>query len=98
MTKRSLGVIKEILESAGMGFNYAYEDLVFLDHSGFLLQFAEKKGEVLIHVNVEAEQDALALDIALLQERASEQNMVFLHGQQYKLREADGENVTLEFL
>ncbi len=75
-----MGAVKEVLESTGMDFSYAYEDLVFLDHNAFLLQFAEKESEVLIHVNVDAKQDALALDIALLQERASEQNLVFLQG------------------
>lgn len=98
MTLRPLGTVKEILESAGMGLSYAHEDLVFLEHNGFLLQFCDKEQEVLIHINEEAEENELAAPLALLQEKARENGMVFNKGGHYRLSQADEENIRIEFL
>ena len=98
MTLRPLGIVKEILESAGMGLSYAHEDLVFLEHNGFLLQFGDKEQEVLIHVNEEADEQELAPALALLQSKAKENHMVFTIGDHYRLSQADEENINIEFL
>jgi DNA-binding IclR family transcriptional regulator len=44
MTLKPLGQVKELVESLGMEISYAYEDLVFLQHNGFLLQFDDGNG------------------------------------------------------
>lgn len=98
MTLRPLGIVKEIVESAGMGISYAYDDLVFLEHNGFLLQFVDTQQEVLIHVNEEAVEDELEVVLSLLQQQAKERGMVFTRGNYYKLSQADKENVRIEFL
>ena len=36
---RPLGKVKELTESIGYEISYAYDDLVFSDHSFFILQF-----------------------------------------------------------
>lgn len=41
MPERKLGVVKDIVEAAGMGIAHVYEDLVFLNHNAFLLQFTK---------------------------------------------------------
>ncbi len=46
MTTRELGLVREVLTAAGMDISYAYEDLIFLEHNGFLLQFTEKEHEL----------------------------------------------------
>jgi hypothetical protein len=56
MSLKPLGIVTEIVESAGMGISYAYEDLVFLEHNAFLLQFTANDKELLIHTNCEAEE------------------------------------------
>ena len=98
MTLRPLGTVKVILESAGMGLSYAYEDLVFLEHNGFLLQFTDKESDVLIHINEEAEENELAASLALLQKKAKENGMAFSRGNYYRLSQADKENIRIEFL
>lgn len=98
MTLRPLGTVKEILESVGMGLSYAYEDLVFLEHNGFLLQFTSREQEVLIHINEEAEENELAASLALLQKKAKENGMVFSKGDYFRLSQADEENIRIEFL
>ena len=98
MTIRALGTVKEILESSGLGLSYAYEDLVFPKQNTFLLQFTEKEQELLIHINEEAEENALTGVLALLQEKAVENGMVFSRAGYYRLSQADEENIKIEFL
>lgn len=38
---RPLGLVKEALEQIGIEVSYAYEDLVFIQHNHFLLQFGK---------------------------------------------------------
>ncbi|HIP83467.1 MAG TPA: hypothetical protein EYH19_07850 [Desulfocapsa sulfexigens] len=98
MPLRPLGTVKEILESAEMNISYAYEDLVFLDHNAFFLQFTDKEQEVLIHINEEAVEDEIVQDLALLQKKAEENKMIFSKAGYYRLSQADEENINIEFL
>lgn len=98
MTPRPLGTVREILESAGLGLSHAYEDLIFPEHNAFLLQFSDRAHEVLIHINEEAKENELFPALALLQERAVENRMVFTKAGYYRLSQADGENINIEFL
>jgi len=97
MSLKPLGMVKTIVEAAGMGISYAYEDLVFLEHNSFLLQFADNGGEIAIHVNSEADEDTVRPDIERLQKVACSQNMHFARGGFYTLV-PDGEGtIRIEF-
>ena len=56
---KPLGMVKTIVEAAGMGISYAYDDLVFLEHNSFLLQFTGNDHEITVHVNSEADEAAV---------------------------------------
>jgi hypothetical protein len=45
-TLKPLGTVMQLLEELGHEVTYAYEDLVFIDHNDFLLQF-ENTGSAL---------------------------------------------------
>ncbi|PKN43686.1 MAG: hypothetical protein CVU60_01325 [Deltaproteobacteria bacterium HGW-Deltaproteobacteria-18] len=60
MAKRPLGLVKDLLAVMGLGFTYAYEDLVFVEHNAFLLQFADTDEAVGLHVNADCPDDQLA--------------------------------------
>ena len=92
-----LGIVKNIVETVGMNISYAYEDLVFLEHNSFLLQFTDNEREVLIHTNQESEKDAIEGDISRLQKAALGQEMQFAMGFVYSLNEDDEESLTIEF-
>lgn len=94
---RQLGIVKEIVESAGMGISYTYEDLVLIEHNAFLLQFTDKDNELLIHINQEAEGSVIQGDIARLKAEASARKMIFRDGTYYAISQGDDENITLEF-
>lgn len=98
MTRRPLGTVTEIIESAGMEVSYAYEDLVFLEHSGFLLEFTNRKNEVLIHINEEVVENDLPALLLLMQKKAEERAMVFNIGRYYRLHQQGDGNIHIEFL
>lgn len=97
MALKPLGRVKEIVESAGMGISYAYDDLIFMEHNAFLLQFTDSDNELLIHRNKEADAKAVTGDIAKLKQAASSHDMAFKDGTTYTLSQADDENIRIEF-
>lgn len=97
MNSKPLGIVKNIVEEAGMGISYAYEDLVFLEHNSFLLQFTENGQEVVVHKNSEADDVTVSRDISRLQEIALNQGMQFIIGNTYSLSQGDDENIRIEF-
>lgn len=97
MATKPLGVVKDIVESAGMAISYAYEDLVFLEHNSFLLQFTDNDQTMVVHVNSEADQDTVSGDIATLQSQAMNFAMSFVLGEKYTLSQDGEESIRLEF-
>ena len=97
MGLKQLGIVKEIVESAGMGISYSYEDLVFIEHNAFLLQFTNKDNEMLIHINQEADGSVIQGAIARLKAEASARKMIFRDGIYYTISQGDDENINLEF-
>jgi hypothetical protein len=97
MNLKPLGVVTEIVESAGMGISYAYEDLVFLEHNAFLLEFTASDMELLVHINSEAAESEIKDSIARLKKMAMEKGMTFSDGGRYTLTQADDENIRIEF-
>ena len=54
---RELGKITAILADMGLEVTYAYDDLVFLQHSAFLLQFTDEPNALKLFINTECEPD-----------------------------------------
>lgn len=92
-----LGTVKTIVEAAGMGISYAYDDLVFLEHNSFLLQFTDNDHEVTIHLNSEADEATVQRDIAQLQQVALDHAMQFTRGTLYTLVPAGEDAIRIEF-
>ncbi|NTV13292.1 MAG: hypothetical protein HGA96_05090 [Desulfobulbaceae bacterium] len=97
-TLNPLGKVKQIVEAVGMGVSYAHEDLVFLEHNGFLLEFTDSDREVLVHLNIEANEEELVDALMQLQNKAVSYGLQFSEGCSYRLSEVDEENIRIEFL
>jgi hypothetical protein len=98
MTLKPLGKVKELVEGIGMGISHAYEDLVFMEHNGFLLQFGPADGSLIVHVNEEAAPAEVAASIARLEEGAPQQGLTITRGEFYKLGPGeDDDTIILEF-
>ncbi len=95
---RPLGVVKEMLEQAGVEVTYAYEDLVFIKDNHFLLQFG-KVGEILFfYANVEMGDADGRQRFAALLPVVSAQGLTLIHRGCYRLSAGEDENLSLEFL
>ncbi|MDD2465631.1 MAG: hypothetical protein PHI97_16660 [Desulfobulbus sp.] len=95
---RPLGVVKQVLEELGLEVSYAYEDLVFVQHNPFLLQFGKVGESLFFYVNVEAEEQAARQIFAALQAKVSGEGITLMHRGRYRLSENEGESLSLEFL
>ena len=98
MALRPLGTVKELVESIGMGMSFAYEDLVFLEHNAFILQFGEDNESLIIHTNEEADPAELAAGLANLEKAASAYAVQVVKGRVYRLSQTGDEEIRLEFL
>lgn len=97
MGLKPLGKVKTIVEAAGMGISYAYDDLVFLEHNSFLLQFTDNDREITVHVNSEADEATVHCDIERLQEAACNHTMQCARGGHYTLVPEGEDSIRIEF-
>ncbi len=61
---RPLGKVKQMVESIGMGITYAYDDLVFSDHSMFIIRFVDDNpSSLLLYFNIDCDsQESLSVE------------------------------------
>jgi len=97
MSLKPLGKLKELVESVGMGVSYAYDDLVFLDHNGFLMQFGEDGKTVFIHTNCEADGVEAAVGVARLKKAAASSGITFAEGKFYSLAQVEDQAISIRF-
>lgn len=68
MIERPLGKITALLADLGLEVTYAYDDLVFVQHSAFILQFTDDPEKLKLFINTEcdpAEANDTAANIVL---------------------------------
>ncbi|MFZ5776352.1 MAG: hypothetical protein ACOY3Z_12785 [Thermodesulfobacteriota bacterium] len=94
---KPLGTVKTIVEAAGMGISYAYDDLVFLEHNSFLLQFTDNDREIRLHVNREADETAVHGDMERLREAARNHAMECIRGGHYILTQEGEDSIRIAF-
>jgi len=98
MAFRPLGLVKDMLGSMGLELTYAYDDLIFVSHNAFLLQFDDESETVGMFVNVEcpqAEVDALVLKT--VQAGAAVELKVVMRGRYEMKPNEDDETFSLHF-
>ena len=97
MSLKPLGLLKELVESLGMGISYAYEDLVLLDHNAFLLQFGEETNTIIVHTNSEADRKEAEKAIAKLQQEGASVGLEIYDGTLYTLSQNPDETIAIKF-
>jgi hypothetical protein len=97
MALKPLGKLKELVESVGMGISYAYDDLVFPDHNGFLLQFNGDGDSVTVHINIKADRKEVEQAIEKLKSAAASTSLTFSLGTFYTLAQSEDETISIEF-
>lgn len=95
---RPLGTVKEMLEQIGMEVSYAYEDLVFLAHNRFLLQFGKVGEVVFFYANIETPVDEAGRLFGQVVSAAAQHGLAVLQRGGYRISAEEGERLNLEFL
>lgn len=97
MELKPLGKVKELVESVGMGISHAYDDLVFLDHNAFLLQFGADSRAVIVHTNSEADEKEAGEGISRLKKGGSVTDLDIVVGGLYTMSQSEDETISIEF-
>lgn len=95
---RPLGLVKEALEPIGIEVSYAYEDLVFIQHNHFLLQFGKTGAILFYYANVETAEEAAQQFFREVQGALGAKGMTLVDRGQYRLTAGAGEELSLHFL
>ena len=94
---RPLGTVIQLLEELGHEVTYAYDDLVFVNHNGFLLQF-ENTGSVL---NLFFNQTCPKKEVDTVEQTiipaADKKGLSIIRKSQYTVTEQSNENLQIEF-
>ncbi|NTU69026.1 MAG: hypothetical protein HGB02_09160 [Chlorobiaceae bacterium] len=94
---RPLGIVKEVVEEIGLQVTYAYDDLVFVEHNDFLLQFGNDPSLLHLHFNTECPEDeAVALTAKLIPAAACKGLSMQRKGT-YTMDEDENDNLRISF-
>jgi len=94
---RPLGEVRNNLEQIGIEMTYAYEDLVFVKHNPFLLQFGTTGEMLFYYTNIEAHESEDRRLFAAVLPLAKAKGITLVHQGRYRLSAEDGEELKLNF-
>jgi hypothetical protein len=94
---RPLGIVKGTLEPLGVEITYVYEDLIFIKHNHFLLQFGEVGEKIFFFRNCEIEIDKARGQFTILSTSLSGEGLELIYQGSYRLEEKDDGTMSLEF-
>ena len=87
---RPLSDVKMILEEAGTDITYAYDDLIFVDHTAFLLQFDDDKPSNLkIYFNIDIEKTEAEQTEIKLTPLLAKRKMKLVKAGQFQLKQKE---------
>ncbi len=95
---KPLGLVSSLIEEMGLSVTYAYDDLVFISHNAFLLQFTDAPNEAFLYFNEQCPEDEAAKiekDILAL---AEAKGLTIIPKGRYSLSQGEGDNLDLRFL
>jgi hypothetical protein len=94
---RPLGVVREVINTVGHEITYAYDDLVFVDHNAYLLQFGNNSRHIGLFFNMEfPDEDAAALADQIVGAGA-EKGLVIERMGHFELYPKPGDNLEIRF-
>ena len=97
-TVKPLGKITAILADLGLEVTYAFDDLVFVQNSAFLLQFTDEPTALKIFTNTECVlEEAEPMVKQILDSHAAAGYSIMPDGQ-FTITENDDETIDIEFI
>lgn len=91
MKLRPLGIAKEIIENTGLQVTYVYDDLIFVEHSPFLIQFDDNDSKNLkLFFNVDCETDAVVKLTTQLKNAAKARDFIIQNSGKFEMKPKKG--------
>jgi hypothetical protein len=97
---RPLGKVMEIASSTGLDITYAFDDLIFSEHSIFIIRF-DKNIEDLIHlyINCDCEELTASRIKQTLLDEAKKQKLNLIDSGKFRLQQRiNSEEIDIEFI
>jgi len=95
---KPLGYVKQGLAEIGHEISYVYDDLIFPDHTAYLIQFGEVSNELIIYTNTEcSEDDSRSIRDELTAVFAGKIGFSLLYKGRFKMEQAPGEELKISF-
>nr|WP_320190291.1 hypothetical protein [uncultured Desulfobacter sp.] len=100
MELRPLGIAKEIIEDTGLELTYNYDDLVFVQHNPFMIQFDDDNSKNLkLYFNVDCEEDAAEKLEAQLKNAALQREFTITPSGKFEMTQKEGtEEIDIKFI
>ena len=95
---RPLGIVKEVLDKMNIQISYAYDDLVFVEHNHYLLQFGEVGEELFFYRNTEAGTSEVEKEFQILVGELHGCGITLQSRGEYELKENDDDTISIEFI
>ena len=97
-TLRPLGLAMQAVAELGLEVTYAYDDLLFVAHNAFLLQFHETDSGLDLHFNQDCPEVEAEIITSKLQNIAKNLGISITRKGRYQLGQKDKESMSLHFL
>ncbi|PTN07793.1 hypothetical protein [Mangrovibacterium marinum] len=96
---RPLSEVKMMLEEAGTDVSYAYEDLVFVEHTAYLIQFDdEKPSHLKLYFNAELGKVQLEAEQKKLEPYARKREFTLVPAGKFEIEQKeDSEEIDIHF-
>ncbi|ACF13287.1 conserved hypothetical protein [Chloroherpeton thalassium ATCC 35110] len=94
---RPLGLVMQMVEEMGSEVTYAYDDLVFINHNAFIIQFTETPILLKVYFNKDYQEAQVALLTKGLIEQAGKNGLEVQVKGTYELEQKEDENIEIKF-
>ncbi|WP_319576339.1 hypothetical protein [uncultured Desulfobacter sp.] len=100
MELRPLGIAKEIIQETGLDITYNYDDLVFIEHNPFMIQFDDGNSKNLkLFFNVDCEPEAAEKLEAQLKNAALQREFTITTSGKFEMKQKEGtEEIDIKFI
>lgn len=100
MELRPLGIAKEIIEETGLEVTYNYDDLVFVQHNPFMIQFDDENSKNLkLFFNVDCEEETAVKLEAQLKTFALQREFTITPSGKFEMtQKEDTEEINIKFI
>jgi len=100
MELRPLGIATEIIQETGLDVTYTYDDLVFIEHNPFIIQFDDENLKNLkLFFNIDCEPETAGKLVSQLTDAASQRGFTITGSGKFEMKQKENtEEIDIKFI